>query len=450
MQAPIILAIDIGSSKICVLIAEINLGVPRIIGMARRSSLGVIKGVISNIEQASHSIKATVDEAKRMAGVEELPQATICISGAYASGENYSGIVNVSDGEVKFNDIERVIKDSVRKRESKLEAIHILPYRFQVDDYKIPSDDPMGLSANRLECYTHIVSAKKEGLENLKKVIHNCGIEIKNIILSSYASSIAVLTPEEKQWGVACIDIGGEISDIMVHSGLSMAHNDYLGVGSNHITLDLAKALGAQIPTAEQIKKDYGDLIISQEHKGKALGFPTRDSEQKSVDMEHICGIIQARVKETLETINALLESSQVRENLRGVVLTGGFVKLKNLQKYANDLKIFGNLPVRIGVPADIDGIGKSEIQSPEMATAIGLVLHSAGKFTNYESSGKGRIQMLKSYATKNVESILPNEDTEVGDVKDIQIQERTKTNGVGNPFKKVFSGFYDWLKGLF
>lgn len=449
MQAPLTLAIDIGSTKICAVIAEINLGVPRIIGMARCHSLGIRKGIITNIEQASHSIKKTVDEAKRIAGIENLPQASICISGAYTFGENLSGLANVPEGEIRFADIERVIKDAVSRRNSTLDAVHILPYKFQVDDYKTPSDDPMGLSANRIECYTHIVSAKKEGLENLKKVIRNCGIEIKNIVLSAYASSIAVLTPEEKQGGVACIDIGGEICDIMVHSGLSMCHNDYLGVGSNHITSDLAKMLAVQVSLAEQIKKEWGELLPSKEHKGKALGFPTKDSEQKQVDMEVICGIIQNRVRETLEVLDSLLKRCEVRENLRGVVLTGGFAKLKNLQKYANDLKIFQNLPVRIGIPTEIEGIASSEeLQSPEMATVVGLVLYSAGRFTNYESSGRGKIQMLKSYATKEVESILPNEDAEVGDVKNLQIQ--PIKSGIGNPFKKVFGGFYEWLKSLF
>lgn len=449
MQAPLTLAIDIGSSKICALIAEVNLGVPRIIGMAKRNSLGIRKGVVSNIEQASHSIKSTVDEAKRMAGVENLPKASICISGAYASGENFSGITNVPDGEIKLKDIERVMKDSTFRCKSLAEAIHILPYRFQVDDYN-QTDDPMGLAASRLECYTHVVTAKQEGLENLKKVVRNCGIEIKDIILSAYASSIAVLSAEEKREGVACIDIGGEICDVMVHSGLSMCYNDYLGVGSNHITSDLAKILAVSIPVAEQIKKDYGDLVLSKESKGKALGFPTKDSQTKQVDMEVICDIIQMRVRETLEILNSMLEKSEIRDYLRGgVVLTGGFAKLKNLQKYTNELKIFQNLPVRIGTPVDIEGIGSSDIQSPEMATAVGLVLYSAGRFTNYEYSAKGKMRLVKSYATKEVESIVPDESTEVGDVQNLQIQP-LRAKGAGNPLKRVFSGFYEWLKGLF
>ena len=190
--------------------------------------------------------------------------------------------------------------------------------------------------------------------------------------------------------------------------------------------------------------------LVSKESKGKALGFPTKDSQTKQVDMEVICDIIQMRVRETLEILNSMLEKSEIRDYLRGgVVLTGGFAKLKNLQKYTNELKIFQNLPVRIGTPVDIEGIGSSDIQSPEMATAVGLVLYSAGRFTNYEYSAKGKMRLVKSYATKEVESIVPDESTEVGDVQNLQIQP-LRAKGAGNPLKRVFSGFYEWLKGLF
>ena len=162
-----------------------------------------------------------------------------------------------------------------------------MPYEFRLDDQSY-AEDPMGMSASRLEAFVHIVTAKKSALENLKRAVRESGIEIENIVLSAYASSIAVLSNEEKELGVVCIDMGGQTCDLMIYSGYSMRYSDFLSVGSHNITIDLATALNTHPSTAEQIKTECGKLILSDEDKTKAIKVPIMSSDTATTDRKSV------------------------------------------------------------------------------------------------------------------------------------------------------------------
>jgi len=239
-----VLAIDIGSTKICAIISTIDDdGKIQILGAGISKAQGLKKGSITNIELASKSIKNALNDAKRVAGTE-FTKAIVSISGAYTKSLNSSGIVNIPNKEVGLKEINRVMQTSLYNANipNEYEVLHTLPYNFKVDDQDF-IEDPLGMNAARLEVETHIITTQKSNLNNLRKAVKAAGVDVENIVLSGYASAIATLNSDEKELGAAVVDMGGSTCNIVIHSGNSVRYNDFLGVGSNHITNDLSMAL---------------------------------------------------------------------------------------------------------------------------------------------------------------------------------------------------------------
>ncbi|WP_297814079.1 cell division protein FtsA [uncultured Helicobacter sp.] len=415
-----LLSIDIGSTKICAIIATCKDEIPHIIGIGFHKSQGLKKGSITNIEQASRAIKDAVNDARRVAGTN-INKAVISISGAYTKSTDSSGIVNIPNNEIGVKEINRVIQTALYNASipSEYEVVHILPYNFKLDDQDF-IDDPMGMSGNRLEVSVRIITAQRSSLGNLKKAIRSAGIEIENIVLSSYASSIAVLSEDEKNLGVACIDMGGSTCELMIHVGNSLRYNDFLGVGSNHITNDLAMALHTPQSIAEQVKIQYGGFSKASEDKENLIEIPSiggSDSGKHQVSLAAVHNVIYARVEETLMILAKSLEHSNLKDQLgSGVVLTGGMVQLDGIRDLAAALF---NAPVRLAKPMEIDGLF-TDLKGPECSTAIGLILYASGKYTNYEIDSEKRIryrnEKLEEETTqfqKNIHLINPLQEKE-------------------------------------
>lgn len=392
-----ILAIDIGSTKTCALIAEIKSCEPHITGTGIAKSNGLKKGAITNIELASKSIKTAVSDAKRIAGME-FGEAVVSISGAYTKSINSHGIVNVPNGEITLKEINRAIQTALYNANipSEYETIHVLPYDFKVDEQDF-IEDPIDMSGNRLEVSVHIVTVQKSSLENLRKAVKLAGLEISNIVLSAYASSIAVLNRDEKELGVAVIDIGGATSNLAVHLGNSIRYNDFLAVGSNHITNDLSMALHTPIRDAEQVKLEYGSLHSSS---NAIIELPTvgNEAEKQEVSLEIVSSVIYARAEETLMILAKSLEKSGFRNQVgAGVVFTGGMTKLEGLRDLA--VSIFDNMPVRFAKPKDMDGLFEN-LKDPSCSTVIGLILYAAGKNALYEIDSAKRLRLKENFTT--------------------------------------------------
>lgn len=388
-----ILGIDIGSTKICAIIANYKDGIPHIIGTGFHKSSGLKKGSITNIEQASRSIKDALNDARRVAGTN-INKAAISISGAYTKSTDSSGIVNIPNNEIGIKEINRVIQTALYNASipSEYEVIHILPYNFKLDDQDF-IDDPMGMSGSRLEVSVRIVTAQKSSLGNLKKAIKSAGLEIENIVLASYASSIAVLSEDEKNLGVACIDMGGSTCELMIHVGNSLRYNDFLGVGSNHITNDLAMALHTPQGIAEQVKVKYGGFPKTIDDTENLIEIPSiggEDSGKHQVALATVHNVVYARVEETLMILAKSLERSGLKDQLgSGVVLTGGMVQLDGIRDLAAALF---NMPVRLAKPIEVDGLF-TDLKGPDCSTGIGLILYASGKYTNYEIDSEKRIR---------------------------------------------------------
>ena len=378
-----VLAIDIGSTKICALIAEIDEdNHAQIIGAGIAKAQGLRKGSITNIELASKSIKSALNDAKRVAGTE-LRSAIVTISGAYTKSLNSSGIVNIPNKEITLNEIQRFMHTSLYNANipNEYEVLHALPYNFKVDDQDF-IEDPLGMNAARMEVETHIITTQKSNLNNLRKAVKAAGVDVESVVLSGYASAIAVLNADEKELGAAVVDMGGNTSNIVIHSGHAIRYNDFLGVGSNHITNDLSMALHTPLHTADNVKITYGSLYAPS---NDLIELPVIGDETSSheVSLEVVHNVIYARVEETLMIIAQSIEKSGLKEHMgAGVVLTGGFTKIEGLRELA--VAILDNMPVRLAKPADVGGLFDT-LRDPSYSGAVGLIKYLADGYTAYE-----------------------------------------------------------------
>jgi len=377
-----ILAIDIGSTKISTLVAEVHDDKIQLTGAGIAKAQGLKKGSIVNIDLASKSIKASLNDAKRVAGVD-LKRAVVSLSGAYVKSLNSYGIVNIPSKEISVKEVNRAMQTALYNANIPVdyELLHALPYNFKVDEQDM-IQDPVGMSGSRLEVSVHLIIAQKSSLDNLKKTIHLAGAEIENIVLSGYASGIAVLGEDEKDLGVCVIDIGGATSNMVVHLGNALRYNDFLGVGGSHVTGDLSMALHTPLGVAEKVKVEYGSLNHSGDNVIELPVIGNEESTQQ-VSLEVVSNVIYARIEETLMILAKQLEKSGFKNQLgAGVVLTGGLTKVEGLREVA--APIFDNMPVRIAKPKEIEGLFDS-LRDPEFSTALGLLRYGAGEYTLYE-----------------------------------------------------------------
>lgn len=379
-----VLAIDIGSTKICVIIAEITADNHiSILGAGISKAQGLKKGSITNIDLASKSIKSALNDAKRISG-SEPKSAIVSISGAYTKSINSNGIVNIQNKEISFKEIEKVMQTALYNANipNEYEVLHALPFNFRVDDQTNNIEDPLGMTASRLEVDTHIITTQKSNLNNLRKAVRGAGVEIESIVLAGYASSIAVLNQDEKELGAVVIDMGGNSSNIVIHAGNAIRYNDFLGVGSNHITSDLSMALHTPLNIAESVKLNYGSLLAPS---SDLIELPTigDDKSTNEVSLEVVHNVVYARAEETLMILAQFVENSGLKDRIgAGVVLTGGFSQMEGIRELA--IATFGSFPVRLAKPRKVDGVF-DVLRSAEFSSSIGLLLYAAGEYTLYE-----------------------------------------------------------------
>ncbi len=401
-----ILGIDIGSTKICAIIAEKNSnGDLKILGAGIAKSQGLKKGIITNIELASNSIKNALNDAKRVAGTQ-FENVVVSISGAYTQSVESVGVVNVPNHEIGIKEIDRAMRMANHNASipSEYEKLHILPHNFKVDTQEF-IDDPLGMNGSRLEVQVHIITVQKTSLNNLEKAVKLAGVNIDNIVLAGYASEIAVANEDEKELGVVVIDIGGASCNMIIHAGNSIRYNDFLGIGSNNITNDLSTALHTPLSAASKIKINYGALNNSS---SELIELPIigDDGSTHEVSLEIVSNVIYARVEETLMILAKMLEDSGFKDQIgAGIILTGGFTKIGGIKDLAT--AIFDNLPARVAKPREMEGLFET-LRDPSYATAVGLVMYGGGFFTPYEVDSNKNLR----YKNEIIESKKVLEET--------------------------------------
>ena len=448
-----VLAIDVGSTKICAVIAQIeNDNSIAITGAGTTKAQGLKKGSITNIELASRSIKTAVEDAKRVSG-SDVKTAIVSISGAYTKSLNSNGIVNIQTKEISFKEIERVMHTSLYNANipNEYEVLHALPYNFKVDDQDY-IEDPLGMNASRLEVETHIITTQKSNLNNLRKAVQGAGVEVENIVLNSYASSIATLNDDEKELGVALIDMGGNTSNIAIHSGNSIRYNEFLGVGSNHVTSDLSMALHTPLNVADSVKLTYGSLLTPSNDLIELPVIGDEDSTHE-VSLEVVHNVIFARVEETLMILAQFIDKSGLKDQMgAGVVLTGGFSKMEGIRDLA--VATFGSMPVRLARPIEMDGLFEN-LKDAEYSSAIGLILYSAYAYTPYEIDVNKRVRHTNELPTShhNINfnageleiPVAPSEEIAESKMVSLEASKKEKSDEASS-----FSKFWNWATQLF
>jgi cell division protein FtsA len=375
-MANTIVGLDLGTTKIACIIAEVDRDQLKIVGVGTCSSEeGLRRGVVVNLEKTARAIEKAVSEAELMAGVK-INSVYAGIAGDHIRSINSRGVIAVSRGgnEISQADVDRVI-DAAQAVAIPMdrEILHVIPQGFIVDDQK-GIKDPIGMAGVRLEVEVHIVTGAVASAENIYKSIKRAGLKVDDLVLQPLASSYAVLTPDEKSLGVALLDIGGGTTDIAMFFEDSIRHTAVIGLGGNNLTSDIAIGLRTPTEQAESIKKKYGCATMSQVKEDEMIGvFGVAGREEREVSRQVLAQIIEPRMEEIFSLASREIKRSDYGEMLgAGVVLTGGAAKLPGAASLAE--QVF-NQPARVGEPRGISGV-VDLIKDPMYATGVGLVLY--------------------------------------------------------------------------
>jgi cell division protein FtsA len=373
----LVIGLDIGTTKICVVVAERTENGVDIIGIGTHPSRGLRKGVVVDIDATVSSIKHAVEEAELMADCE-ISSVYAGIAGSHIRAFNSHGVVAVKDREVAPGDVKRVI-DAAKAVSIPMdrEVIHVIPQEFIIDDQD-GIREPLGMSGVRLEAKIHIVTAAVTSAQNIVKCANKAGLNVIDIVLEPLASAEASLAGDERELGVCLMDIGGGTTDVAVFAEGSIQHTAVLALGGAHISNDLAVGLRTPFDEAERIKKKFGVSASRFLPADDVISVPSVGGRRpREVSRKILCEIIEPRVDEIL----SLARQTLVKEGLEGripsgVVLTGGCSALEGMLDLAEE--IF-EAPVRLGLPIHVGGL-QDVVRGPMYATGVGLVLYGASQ----------------------------------------------------------------------
>ncbi|ACV68042.1 cell division protein FtsA [Desulfohalobium retbaense] len=370
-KSDLIVGLDIGTTKICSVVGEASSEGVDVVGIGTSPSTGLRKGVVVNIEQTVRSIKKALEEAELMAGCE-IRSVYAGIAGSHIKGFNSHGVIAVKGGEVTQKDVDRVI-DAAKAVAIPLdrEVIHILPQEYIVDDQRGIAD-PLGMAGVRLEVKVHIVTGAVTSAQNIIRSCHRSGLDVSDIVLESLASSQAVLTEEEREIGVALVDIGGGTTDVAIFTNDSIRHTSVLALGGMNLTNDIAFGLRTPMLSAEKIKIKHGCALSELIQGDEVIEVPSVGGRgARKLSRQVLAEICEPRLEEIL----ALVDQELVRSGYKnlvgsGVVLTGGTTLIEGIQELGE--QIF-NLPTRVGYPQEVGGL-KDVVMNPMYATGVGLL----------------------------------------------------------------------------
>lgn len=369
----IICGLDIGTTKVAFLMAAVNSKGIEIIGAGTVPNQGVRHGVVVNIDQTTDAIRKAREEAELMSGLR-AEKVWVCVGGTHLESFDSSGMVAIRNEEVTQDDIYRVIEVAKAVAlPSDRQVIHVLPKEFKIDE-QAGISDPIGMSGVRLECDVHIVTANKSTIQNVVKCLEKVGLQIAGFTLQQLASGMSVLSEDEKQLGVAVVDIGGGTSDVIVYQRGAVVHTATIPVGGFNFTQDVAMGLRTTQVNAETLKLTYGcaipDMITTDEMiEVESVG----GREPRNIARSSLCKIIEARAEEMLKMIfDNLNQKGFVGKLGSGVVLTGGASELTGLMEMG---EFIFDMPVRSGRPKKLGGL-TDVVKSSRYATALGLILY--------------------------------------------------------------------------
>ncbi|HSI25751.1 MAG TPA: cell division protein FtsA [Methylotenera sp.] len=402
----LIVGLDIGTSKIVTIVAELlPEGTLKVIGLGQHISRGLKKGVVVNIDSTMQAIQRSLEEAELMADCK-INTVFTGIAGSHIKSLNSHGMVKIKDAEVSQMDVDRVVETArAVALPADQQILHILTQEFIIDG----QDDvrePLGMSGMKLEVKVHIVTGAVAAAQNIVKCIKRCGLEVSDLILQPLASSIAVLTEDEKELGVCIVDIGGGTTDIAVFKNGSIRHTAVIAVAGDQMTNDIAVAFRTPTQSAEEIKIKHGCALRQLADPREVVEVPGVDGrEARQLSIQTLAEVIEPRVVELYELVLQELRRSGMEEMIAsGIVITGGSSMMRGMMELGEE--IF-HMPVRLGMPRYVGGLSEV-VSNPRYATAVGLILMGKQQLERQisgqmESNPVGRIfEKMKSWFQGN------------------------------------------------
>ncbi len=381
-QKNLIVGLDIGTSKIVAIVAEVlPEGRMEIIGMGNHPSRGLKKGVVVNIESTVHAIQRALEEAELMADCK-IRDVFTGIAGSHIKGFNSHGMVAIKDKEVTQSDVDRVI-ETARAVNIPMDQqiLHILTQEFIIDGQE-DVREPMGMNGVRLEVKVHIVTGAVSAAQNIVKCVRRCGLEVNDLILQPLASALAVLSEDEKDLGVCLVDIGGGTTDIAVFTDGAIRHTAVIPIAGDQITGDIAMALRTPTKDAEDIKRAYGCALRQLADSQEMVEVPSvGERGTRQLSRQTLAEVIEPRVEELYSLVQAELRRSGFEDLLSsGIVITGGSAGMQGMVELGEE--VF-HMPVRLGVPTYEGGLAEV-VRNPRFATGVGLLLAGLDQYQRH------------------------------------------------------------------
>jgi cell division protein FtsA len=389
-EQPVLVAIDIGTTKVCALIGELDRGTANVIGIGSSPSDGLRKGVVIDIDRTVHAVGAAVEGAERMSGYK-VRSALVGISGNHISSQNSRGMIAISGHrDVAREDTLRAI-DAARAVNipNTRELLHVIPRGYVVDG-QAGVRDPIGMTAVRLEVETHIVTAATTSVQNLSKCVQKAGVEIDELVLTPLATGEAVLSDEDRELGVALVDIGGDTTDVAIFQDGSIAHAATIPIGGRSVTSDLGIVLRVAPDSAEAIKLRYATGLPLEVDPDEVVQITSIGEDlPHGVTRRHIAEIVQSRIREIFDLVAAEIDAAGATNRLQaGLVLTGGGALLQGLSRAARDQL---GMAARVTGPRGLGGL-TDQISTPPFAAASGLLLWGARHWGAEDEEARSRV----------------------------------------------------------
>jgi cell division protein FtsA len=370
-NSEIVVGLDLGSTKVTAVVGEIDDNRVEILGFGNVSCRGLRKGVVSNIEWTVRAIREAVDAAQTMAGVE-ITTVYVGVAGSHVRSQPSDGICAISGREVRRADLERVLEGA---RAIPIDAdrtiLHALPREYVVDNQD-GIRDPIGMSGVRLQARVNLITAATSCVQNVERCVERCGLNVAGVVLQPLASADAVVSEDEKEIGVAVIDMGGGTTDVVLYADGGIAYVTVIPAGGNNVTSDIAAGLRTPVAEAERLKRNYGCALgrmISDDEEIEVPGVGGH--APRRVARRLLSDIIEPRVEEIFAAVRSRMEETGLLEQISsGCVLTGGAALMEGVAECAEEIL---GMPVRLGFPIGLEGIYQL-VQGPQFSTGVGLL----------------------------------------------------------------------------
>lgn len=377
-QDQIVVGLDIGTTKVCAIIASVdNQNGINILGVGRSVSEGLNRGVVVNIDKTVNAIKSAIEQAELASGIQ-VRSVNVGIAGDHIRSVRSKGVITITnkDNEITMRDVDRLLEDCQRiALPTDQQIIHVIPQDFVVDGQD-GIKDPVGMSGMRMEAEVQIITGLVSAAKNIYRCVERAGYEVADIILEPLASSYSILDDEEKEAGVVLVDVGGGTTDVAIFQDNTIRHTAVVAIAGKKVTDDIRVGLSILDDQAEQIKHEHGEAFVDMIENDDVLTIPGIAGRQpKEITESILAKIIQARMEEILEIVAIEIKRSGYSEELSaGVVLTGGGSLLKNFDSLATEVL---GMDTKLGLPRGITGGLTEEVNNPIYATAVGLVNHA-------------------------------------------------------------------------